>query len=183
MDFQTKKTGTYFKIYKGKFAIQMKQPTAETVTRENKNGKVVHELLFDRYAGFIKEISYLDKDNDGNPLKYGPQLNIRFQSETGSEATLAVLMKSIFARRFLLSFPNFDLNKVLIMNIEPSSFESNGEMIETISVYFGQVLTPGEKPEVIKQAFKKDNWGDITPPEKIPDGKDRDWETKRVLYS
>jgi hypothetical protein len=166
-----RQTGTFIKIVNGSFAVALREPTDKTVTRENKDGKTVHELIFDTLEGYIDDVVFLYKDKDDKPLKFGPQLKIHFLTKAnGERRILDIPMKSVFAKRFLLSFPNFDLEKIVIINVQASSFKNEGnKIIVTTSVFFSQAGETG-KLRPISQRWKQDNWEGITAPKMVDDG-------------
>jgi hypothetical protein len=166
-----RQTGTFIKIVNGSFRVALREPTDKTRTRENKDGKTVHELIFDTIEGYIDDVVFTDKNKDEKPLEFGPQLKIHFLTKAnGEKRILDILMKSVFAKRFLLSFPNFELEKLVIINVQASSFKNeSNKIIETTSVFFSQADETG-KLMPISQKWKADNWEGITEPKMVDDG-------------
>jgi len=166
-----RQTGTFIKIVNGSFRVALREPTDKTRTRENKDGKTVHELIFDTIEGYIDDVVFTDKNKDEKPLEFGPQLKIHFLTKAnGEKRILDIPMKSVFAKRFLFSFPNFDLEKLLIINVQASSFKNeSNKIIETTSVFFSQADETG-KLMPISQKWKQDNWEGITAPKIVDDG-------------
>lgn len=52
----------YLSVYNGRFVKRVKEPTAETTTRETKSGKTVHELSYDFVIGVITNVEKRDSD-------------------------------------------------------------------------------------------------------------------------
>jgi hypothetical protein len=92
----------YLTIADGKIVRRFKQPTKDTVTRTTKEGKVVHEEIYDGWNGRIAGIEFRDHKD------YGRFVNVMIND---GEATAILQMKqgSGYAMAFLKTLPNVDL--------------------------------------------------------------------------
>lgn len=60
--FNTNENTTFINIINSKFTVKVDENTEGAVQRENKNGNIVHELLFSNLSGKILDIAYKKKD-------------------------------------------------------------------------------------------------------------------------
>ncbi len=93
----------FYSIMNGKICRAFKSPDAETETRTNKNGKVVHEKYYDYLEGNLVGIS--TKEND-----YGKFWVVVLEDADG-RYQLEINYSSGFAQGFLKALPNVDLQK------------------------------------------------------------------------
>lgn len=91
----------YYSIYDGKICRQFREPTPNSRSRTNKNGKLVHEEFYDFIDGVITSITTKDGD-------YGRFWIITLE-DGGQTQTLQVQCSSGFANGFLKALPNVDL--------------------------------------------------------------------------
>lgn len=129
----------YYSIYDGKICRQFKEPTPNTKTRVNKNGKTVFEEFYDYIDGVITSITTKDSD-------YGRFLIIGLE-DGGQLQTLQVQLSSGFGNGFLKALPNVNLaEKVKLI---PST-KTEGEKKKS-------TLFINQHGKSIKWFFTKDN--------------------------
>lgn len=60
----------YLTVYDGKFAMQVSEPTDESVTRQNKVGKTVHEVFYDYVDGTITNVEKKESEFEVGGRKF-----------------------------------------------------------------------------------------------------------------
>lgn len=140
MGFQNKQKGSYFTILDGKFSIKVDQGTEGAVTRENKEGNIVHEIYHDSFEGFLTKID----TKDGS---YGKSWIFTFCDDLGKFYNLQLNYSNSFAVAFLKMLPNIDLSKK--MELAPSSKMVDGKKVNSLFVKQGGVN--------IKHAYTREN--------------------------
>lgn len=140
MGFQNKTRGTYFTILDGKFSVKVDEGTEGAVTRENKEGNIVHEVYHDSFEGFLTKID----TKDGN---YGKSWIFTFCDDLGEFYNLQLNYSNSFAVAFLKMLPNIDLSKK--MELTPSSKMVDGKKVNSLFVKQGGVN--------IKHAYTREN--------------------------
>ena len=101
---ESESNGSWYHIFKGRIARTVDKPTEFSETRENQNGKQVHEEFFASLTGRITEIRIDPSD------KYDDQIVIKL--DDGKEVcNLRVSLGSGYAKAFMKIIPNVDLEK------------------------------------------------------------------------
>lgn len=93
----------YLSVYNGKFAKRIKEPTADSHTRETKSGKTVHEVYYDYVSGVITQIEKRDSD-------YGFNLHILLV-DADEKNDVTIKFYDSATRTILNKLPNVDLSK------------------------------------------------------------------------
>ena len=142
MGLETRQSGKYIGIYKGRFA-QRVQPTEEgaiarILEKGDKAGTTVYEKYYDSFVGKLVDI----KTNDG---KYGKQWDFAFKDQ-GEVYHLNLPYSNSFAKNFLKILPNVDLSKE--MKVSPSTKEVDG--VNKSSLFVNQ------DGVALKHAYTKD---------------------------
>lgn len=138
----------YYSIYDGKICRQFKEPTANSRSRTNKNGKLVHEEFYDFIDGVITSITTKDGD-------YGKFWIITLE-DGGQPQTLQVQYSSGFANGFLKALPNVNLaEKVKLI---PSTKQEGDKKKSTMFI--------NQHGKSIKWFFTKEEPHDLPPLEK-----------------
>lgn len=134
----------YFSVFEGTFRRKLKQPTNETVTRENKNGSIVHELIFEALTGKITGVetsTYEDYEF----------LQIKVSDED-ENYIISLSLNSGYARTFLFRLPNIYLaNKIKFL---PFLKDDKAHMV----IYQGPKLSTK-----VLQKWTKEEQGDLPP--------------------
>lgn len=143
----------------GKFVQSFKTAQEGTVSRENKNKRIVHEKFFDYVTGYIKSLT-VDEHKD-----YGKQWRITM--EKGDNKVIITLgYASNYAKPFLKMLPNIDLSKEV--ELQPSAQMVDG--VKQTSLFIKQ---DGKN---VQYAFKKDD-GNGMPDRKLIKVKGKDqWD-------
>lgn len=129
----------YLTIGDGKIVRRFSQPTAESVTRTNKENKVVHEEIYKGWKGRIVDIDFKDHKD------YGRFVNVTI--DDGNElAILQMKQGSGYATAFLKTLPNIDLSADVLIS---PSMKMEGEKKKT-SLFVNQHGT------ALKWAYTKD---------------------------
>lgn len=103
--------GIYLSIADGQLTRQHKEPTSETKSRTNKNGKLVHEEFFRDITGMLVGLS--KKENE-----YG--VNYQLKMQDGEEVYIIQMpYSSRYSASFLKALPNID--KALPVKLMPWS--------------------------------------------------------------
>lgn len=139
---------SYFSIMEGKVCRQFPNPTDNTKTRVNKNGRTVHEELYDYIDGVITGITTKDSD-------FGRFWVIKLM-DGGAKQILQLNYSSGYSNAFLKTLPNIDLNqKVCIIpkqDIQPDGKKKTTLFItqggKAIKWYYTQ-KEPNGLPELI----------------------------------
>lgn len=117
----------YLTITDGKIVRRFSQPTAESVTRTNKENKVVHEEIYKGWKGRIVDIDFKDHKD------YGRFVNVTI--DDGNElAILQMKQGSGYATAFLKTLPNVDLSAEVLIS---PSMKMEGEKKKT-SLFINQ---------------------------------------------
>ncbi len=157
--------GNYISIYQGKFSQSVPEGFPGSVTRTNKNGRVVHEKYYDSFTGKLVGI----KTQEG---PYGKNWMFSFKDHE-DVYNLQLGYSNNYAVSILKMLPNIDLTKE--MKVSPKS-ETVGDKTQT-SLFINQNGNP------IKHAFTKDNPNGIPQWEQITVKGVPTWDnTKQMLF-
>ena len=139
----------YLAVADGKIVRRVKEPTANSRQRTTKEGKAVHEELYDYATGLITDIS--TRDND-----YGKFWNVVM---TDGSATYVLQFKYSGgnATSFLKSIPNADVTKPI--TIMPK--------MQTVGDKKRASLVLIQDNQAIRWKWTKDNPGDVPQLRKI----------------
>ena len=132
---------TYVNIVNGELVIKVPEGTDGSRERENKNGKVVHEMVYKSVSGVITKI-FIDETDFGDSLSV----------ELDNEVTFNMPFESSYSRGFLLSSKNIDFTKEV--KLAPYSFTPKG----TDKVKKGLTVYDSEGEKVVQ------NWDDVPEP-------------------
>ena len=149
----------YLQIMNGKIVRQFKSPTADSVQRTNKNGKVVHEESYGYVEGHITDIS--TKENDMGKF-WVVTIN-----DSGTEYKLEFNYSGGVAGAFLKALPNVDLAEPV--RISPKLTVDGDKKKTTVFLnqhgkaakWFWTKDNPGELPQMKKIKVKGvESWDD-----------------------
>lgn len=129
----------YLSITDGKISRRVKEATDTSVSRLTKEGKLVHEELFQAWKGKITAIS--TKEND-----YGKQWLVTLSDEDG-DAILQMPYSSGYSAAFLKTLPNVDLSKDVVL---VPKLTKEGDKKKT-------TLFVNQNGAALKWAYTKDN--------------------------
>lgn len=104
-------SATYLSIGDGKITKRVKQPTKDSVTRKLKDGKEIHEEIYDGVSGIITDIKTHDHPS------FGKFWNV-FIIDGEESYILQMNYSGGYASAFLKTLPNADLTQRL--RISPS---------------------------------------------------------------
>jgi hypothetical protein len=159
MAFVNNSNAIYYSIYDGKICRQFREPTANSKTRTNKNGRQVFEEFYDFIDGVITSITTKDGD-------FGKFWIITLL-DSGQTQTLQVQYSSGFANGFLKALPNVNLaEKVKLI---PSTKMEGDKKKSTMFInqhgksikWFFTKEEPHELPPLEKKKVKgKEVWDD-----------------------
>lgn len=145
----TKDNVIYLSIADGKIVRRMKEPTVISKQRTTKDGKVVHEELYDYVSGTITDIS--TRENE-----YGKFWNVTLVDDLHTKYVLQFKYSGGNATSFLKSIPNADVTKPI--TIMPR-IQMQGDKKRT------SVILIQDQP--IRWKWTKDNPGDVPQLRKI----------------
>ena len=97
---------TYIQTFKGMFTIKVPEGTEGATKRENKNGKVVHEIQFNKLTGFLLGIENRETEDYG----IRTQFHI-YNEEDDKDAILETKRGSNLYSAIVNRLPNLDLKK------------------------------------------------------------------------
>jgi len=139
----------YLAVADGKIVRRVKEPTANSRQRTNKDGKIVHEELYDYASGLITDIT--TRENE-----YGKFWNVVM---TDGSATYVLQFKYSGgnATSFLKSIPNADVTKPI--TIMPK--------MQTVGDKKRASLVLIQDNQAIRWKWTKDNPGDVPQLRKI----------------
>jgi len=100
--------GTYYYVLQGRIAKRVKTPTEYSETRENKNGKTVHEEFYSSLIGTITGISVRKHE------KFGDQYNLVFIDENDVTSILQLSGRDI--SNFMKIAPNISFTHSLLFS-------------------------------------------------------------------
>lgn len=98
----------YFTISEGRICKQHKTPVEGSVTRENKEGRTVHETFHQGLRGKIVNVEKKD-------TKYGLMWYVTLEDATGERDVLQFNYSGGYAASFLKTLPNVDLSAEVII--------------------------------------------------------------------
>lgn len=156
----------YLSVANGRLVRQHKEATPDTVQRENKVGKLVHEEFFKELVGVITKID--TKEND-----YGKQWQIVF-SDGDDKYMVQMPYSGRYSSSFLKALPNVEQGKaVKFMPWEMQDKNNAAKKVTGVTMYqndgngFVKVPSaytkedPNGLPEMTKKKIKgKDQWDD-----------------------
>ena len=149
MGLETRATGKYIGIYKGKFCQRVQSTDEGAVARileKGQNaGKTVYEKYYDSFVGKLVDI----KTNDG---PYGKQWDFAFKDQE-DVYHLNLPYSNSFAKNFLKILPNVDLTKE--MKVSPLTKEVDGKNKSSLFVNQDNIA--------IKHAYTKENPNGLPP--------------------
>lgn len=108
MGAENKSSLSFYSISNGKICKSVSQPTATSVTRTNKNNKVVHEEFFDQIRGKIVDIKTKEHQ------EYDKFWVVTLEDETG-RFNLEMKYSSGYASAFLKMLPNVDFTSDVLI--------------------------------------------------------------------
>lgn len=140
----------YLAVADGKIVRRVKEPTANSRQRTNKDGKIVHEELYDYASGLITDIT--TRENE-----YGKFWNVAMSDEVGMTYVLQFKYSGGNATSFLKSIPNADVTKPI--TIMPK--------MQTVGDKKRASLVLIQDNQAIRWKWTKDNPGDVPQLRKI----------------
>jgi len=143
----------YLTVSDGRIVRRFQSPTAESVQRTTKEGKIVNEEFYKGWKGFITDIQFKDHE------EYGRFLNVHVD-DGESPAVLQMKVDSGYATAFLKTLPNVDLESEVIltpsMKIEGDKKKTSLFVIQhgtTLKWYYNKE-NPNGLPELKKIKVK-----------------------------
>jgi hypothetical protein len=136
---QSNSAKIYLTISDGKICRRLQSPTANSVTRQTKDGRTIHEEQYKGYSGKITDIQTRESE-------YGKEWNVTIDD---GEVTASLQFKysSGYAASFLKALPNVDFTKDVIFTPKVTI---DGEKKRT-------TLFLNQNGTAVKWAFTKDN--------------------------
>lgn len=133
----------YVSIIKGQFSLKCDQDTPGASSRENKNGDLVYELLYDQLEGVITNIEFVKG-------KYGEKIDVTIKDS--EEVVLNISWKDFSVRdRFIKCLPNVNFCQPIVFK----TFQN--DQGKTVFLMY-------QEGQLIKQKWTKDNPGDFPQP-------------------
>jgi hypothetical protein len=130
MGFEQRESGKFFSIVGGKFVERVRDNTVGAVSRTNKNGVIVWELVHDCFVAKLIDIKVVESQN----VQIGTQWAFKFQD--GEEVyTLNLGYSNHIALAILKMLPNVDLTKPIKMSPSMSKGEDG---IDKTSIFLAQ---------------------------------------------
>jgi len=146
MGLENNEHAVYLSIGDGKITRRVKTPTATSVTRTTKEGKTIHEEIYDAVTGHITNITVSSHET------YGKFWNVHIK-DGEDKYILQMNYSSGYASSFLKQLPNVNFN----FNVRFSpNVKMNGDK-KQVTLFLSQRGIP------LKHAFTKDNPGDLPP--------------------
>lgn len=106
MGLEKNNNAVFLSISDGKICKAVKQPTTDSVTRTNKNNRIVHEEFFDSIKGKLTDI--FTKDH----AEFGKKWVVRLEDD-GIIYQLEFNYSSGYSQAFLKTLPNVDLSSAV----------------------------------------------------------------------
>lgn len=154
MGLENNTSALYLSIGDGKITKRVKQPTDKSVSRTTKEGKLIHEEIYDAISGVITDIKTQDHPT------YGRFWNVHLKDGEQS-FILQMNYSSSYSAAFLKLLPNVDLNQVvrIIPNMEikdgkkkPGLFiTQKGEALK----HYYTMKEPNGLPPMVKKKVKE----------------------------
>lgn len=129
----------YLSISDGKICRRLQSPSATSVQRTTKDGRLVNEELYKGWSGKISEIKTRETD-------YGKEWNVTID-DGDTKAILSFKYSSGYASSFLKALPNVNLDKDV--TISPNVQEVDGKKRTTIFL--------NQDGKAVKWYYTKDN--------------------------
>lgn len=104
MALEKNNNAVFLSISDGKITKRVKQPTSESVTRVTKEGKTVHEEIYDGVSGIITDIQVKEHQS------FGKFWNITIEDD-GVRYILQTNYSGGYASAFLKTLPNVDVEE------------------------------------------------------------------------
>lgn len=140
MALENSNKAVYLSIGDGKITKRVKQPTTTSVTRQTKEGKIIHEEVYDAVSGRITDIRVQDHPT------YGKFWNVVLQ-DGEDQYILQMNYSGGYASAFLKTLPNADLSQPV--RIVPS-LKMEGDK-KKVTMFINQ------GGNALKHAYTKDN--------------------------
>lgn len=161
----------YFSLTNGKITRRVKEPTATSKSRPNKNGVTVHEEINDHFTGRINSIEIRTGDMNGTPTK---DWQIGLVTQNGKQHFMSIKFRSGYSTGFLRALPNANIDEPITF-IPKSEEGPNGK--PKTSLFLSQ------NGKALKWAYTKDNPNGIPPMEKVTfQGEDKWDDTKQIEF-
>jgi len=107
MGFSSGSNMKFMSISNGKFRMKVNESTEGAIERKNKNDKIVHELVFDTYTGYIIDMKLQESD-------YGDSLNLTV--DDGSERHIITKpLQSPYFLNFVTRAVSIDFTKEILL--------------------------------------------------------------------
>lgn len=163
MGLQNNQSGNYINIIGGKLTQRVPEGTEGSISRTNKNGKVVHEMKYDSFEGMITGI----RTQDGNFGK-----NWVFELQDGEENyQLRLSYSNSYATALLKMLPNIDVAKPV--KITPKQEEIDGKTKTALFV--------NQDGKAIKHAYTKNEPNGLPEWEQITVKGQKEWDSTKQL--
>jgi hypothetical protein len=150
MGLENNANALFLSIGDGKITKRVKQRTEKSVTRTTKEGKIIHEEIYDAISGIITDIKTQDHP------QYGRFWNIRLQ-DGDDNFILQMNYSSSYSAAFLKILPNVDLK--LPVRIIPTLKVEDGK--KKPGLFITQNGTP------LKHFYTRDNPNGLPPLTKV----------------
>jgi hypothetical protein len=169
LDNRTPESNTYLSLFAGKFTKKVKTPTENSVSRVNKKGVTVHELLYNTLADVtLMDIQKVRHENYGLQWEF----HLKFMDE---KFILTLPYSSGPTKGILFRLPNVDVNKP--MTLVGHYFEGeNGEPNKA-------AITITQNGSKVEYAYSKEIPNGLPPLEKIMvKGEEKNDDTKQMQF-
>lgn len=140
MGLEKNNSSTFLSIGDGKITKRVSQPTAESVQRTTKQGKIINEEIYDGVSGLILDIKTHDHKD------YGKFWNVILQDDD-DVFTLQMNYSGGYSSAFLKILPNIDLSQRV--RISPSMKVEGTK--KRVTLFISQNGTP------LKHYYTKEN--------------------------
>lgn len=154
--------GRIVKVIGGSFRITVPEGADGSVIRENKEGKVVSELIFSSLSGYITDIKKEDS-------KYGLQVKISIKAD--KDYTLSLGYSDGITSNLFKMLPNVNIAEPVEMSLVTK--EEDGK--KRTSIFMKQ------NGENVKWAFTKSNPGEMPPFEQIVVKGAKQWDNTKQI--
>ena len=141
----------FYTVSNGRIVRQFQNKTSSSIERTNKNGRVVHEEIYDYLEGTIIDIVIKEHD------EYGKFWSVTLKDNEDTIQNLQFNYSSGYAAGFLKALPNIDIKKSI--KIIPNAKKINEKIKTTI------FITQNDK--AAKWYFTKENPNGLPPLQKI----------------
>lgn len=164
MALEKNNSSTFLSIGDGKITKRVKTPTAESTERKLKDGKIIHEEIYDVVSGIITDIKTHDHPS------FGKFWNIAIQ-DGEDNYILQMNYSGGYASAFLKTLPNVDLTKRVRFS---PSMKMEGDK-KKVTLFLNQ------DGAALKHYFTKDQPNGLPPMEQIKVKGKLTWDDSEMM--